>query len=94
LLEHAKLGQFGDLFVAPDSTLAPGGTLYHLSPEWTTLEPFSARRLRVGQHTINIYWTLTKQHCDGVAPDLANDCLPAGESLTTSTLFTVVPPRR
>jgi hypothetical protein len=91
LLARAKLGAFGDLFVAPDSTLTPGVTIYGAAPEWTTLEPFSSRGLSVGQHTIEIYWTLTKQHCDGFAADPANDCLPAGESLTTSTLFDVVP---
>lgn len=90
LLERAKLGQFGDLFVAPDTTLLPGVTIEGRSPEWTTLEPFESRKLGVGDHTVEIYWTLTEPHCDGFAPDLVNDCLPAGESLTTRTTFTVV----
>jgi hypothetical protein len=46
--------------------------------------------LSVGQHTIEIYWTLRERHCDGFAADPANNCLPAGESLTTSTVFDVV----
>jgi hypothetical protein len=90
LLQRAKLGRFGDLFVAPDDTLVPGVTIEKRAPEWTTLEPFESRLLGVGEHTIQIYWTLTKPHCDGFAPDPVNDCLPAGESLTTSTTFTVV----
>ena len=90
LFRRAKLGTFGDLFVAPDTTLSPGVTIYGASPEWTTLEPFDSKRLKLGQHTIDIYWTLTKQHCDGFAADVASNCLPAGESLTTSTQFTVV----
>ena len=89
LLARAKLGRFGDLFVAPDDTLVPGVTIDGRSPEWTTLEPFDARRLGPGEHTIDIYWTLTERHCDGFAPDPVNNCLPAGESLSTSTTFTV-----
>jgi hypothetical protein len=90
LFAHAKLGRFGDLFVAPDDSLTPGVTIHGAAPEWTTLEPFSSRSLAVGQHTIEIYWTLRERHCDGFAADPANNCLPAGESLTTSTVFDVV----
>lgn len=89
LLARAKMGQFGDLFVAPDTS--PGFTVHASVPEWTTLEPFSSRSLSAGQHRIDIYWTLTRQHCDGFAGDVASNCLPAGESLSTSTLFDVVP---
>jgi hypothetical protein len=92
LFARAKLGRFGDLFVAPDTTLVPGATIGGRSPEWTTLEPFDSRTLGVGEHTIEIYWTLTEPHCDGFAPDPTNNCLPAGESLSTSTTFTVVAP--
>ena len=90
LLAHAHLGRFGDLFVAPDTTLVPGVTIEGRAPEWTTLEPFGSGSLDAGEHTIEIYWTLTEQHCDGFAPDRANNCLPAGQSLTTRTTFTVV----
>jgi hypothetical protein len=90
LLLRAKFGRFGDLFVAPDTTLSPGTTIYGAAPEWTTLQPFSSDALAAGEHTIEIYWTLRKRHCDGFASDPANNCLPAGESLTTSTVFTVV----
>jgi hypothetical protein len=89
LLARAELGRFGDLFVAPDDTLVPGVTIDGRSPEWTTLEPFDSRSLAAGEHTIEIYWTLTKPHCDGFAPDPVNNCLPAGENLSTSTTFTV-----
>ncbi|MEV6492682.1 hypothetical protein AB0M20_29285 [Actinoplanes sp. NPDC051633] len=90
LLDRAKLGRFGDLFVAPDTTLVPGVTIHRASPEWTTLEPFTSRRLDIGSYTVDIYWTLAEQHCDGFTTDVANDCLPAGESRVTSTNFDVV----
>jgi hypothetical protein len=93
LFQRAKLGQFGDLFVAPDTTLVPGATIEARSPEWTTLEPFDAGELPAGEHTIEIYWTLSAAHCDGFTSDLALSCLPAGESLTTTTTFTVTPRR-
>jgi hypothetical protein len=89
LFQRAKLGRFGDLFVAPDTTLVPGATIEARSPEWTTLEPFDSSDLPVGEHTIEIYWTLSEAHCDGLTPDPALSCLPAGESLTTTTTFTV-----
>jgi hypothetical protein len=89
LLLRAKFGRFGDLFVAPDTTLSPGATIYGAAPEWTTLQPFSSHALATGEHTIEIYWTLRKRHCDGFGADPINSCLPAGESLTTSTVFTV-----
>lgn len=90
LFRRAKLGQFGDLFVAPDTTLVPGSTIEARSAEWTTLEPFDAGALPAGDHTIEIYWTLSGVHCDGFTPDPALSCLPAGESLTTTTTFTVI----
>jgi hypothetical protein len=90
LLVHAHFGRFGDLFVAPDTTLVPGVTIGGRAPEWTTLEPFDSRSLDIGDHTIEIYWTLSEQRCDGFAPDPVNNCLPAGESLTTRTTFAVV----
>ena len=93
LLARAKLGRFGDLFVAPDDTLVPGVTITARSPEWTTLERFDARRLGPGEHTIDIYWTLADRHCDGFAADPVNNCLAAGESLSTSTTFTIAAPR-
>jgi hypothetical protein len=91
LRSHATLGRFGDLFVAPDTTLVPGVTIGPDAPEWTSHELFDARRFPLGEHTIEIYWTLSARHCDGFAPDPVNNCLPAGESLSTSTAFTVVP---
>jgi hypothetical protein len=91
LLERAQLGRFGDLFVAPDTTLVPGVTIGADAPEWTTLERFDARRLAPGEHTIEIFWTLSARHCDGFAADPVNNCLPAGESLSTTTPFTITP---
>jgi hypothetical protein len=90
LRERAKLGRFGDLFVAPDTTLIPGATIDARAPEWTTLEPFDSRGLAAGEHTIEIYWTLAEPHCDGFTTDQALSCLAAGEALSTSTTFTVI----
>jgi hypothetical protein len=92
LLAHGKLGTFGDLFVAPDTTLVPGVTIVAGAPEWTTVEPLESQTLSVGEHTINVYWTLAKQHCDGFTSNIATSCLPAGESLVSSTTFSVVAP--
>jgi hypothetical protein len=92
LLAHGKLGAFGDLFVAPDTTLVPGVTIFGDAPEWTTVEPLSSQMLSVGQHTIDVYWTLSKQHCDGFTRIVAYSCLPAGETLVTSTTFEVIAP--
>jgi hypothetical protein len=90
LLAHGKLGAFADLFVAPDTSLVPGATIYGDAPEWTTVEPLESQRLGVGQHTISVYWTMTAQHCDGFSTNVANDCLPADESLVTSATFEVI----
>jgi hypothetical protein len=90
LRAHATFGRFGDLFVAPDTTLVPGAVIPAEAPEWTTHEVFDARRLPLGEHTIEIYWTLSDRHCDGFAADPAIDCVVAGETLSTSTDFTVV----
>jgi hypothetical protein len=90
LFARAQLGRFGDLFVAPDTTLVPGVTIPRRAPEWTTLEPFDSAPLPLGEHTVEIYWTLTARHCDGFATDPVNNCVAAGESLSTSTTFTVV----
>jgi hypothetical protein len=92
MLAHGKLGAFGDLFVAPDTTLVLGVTIFADAPEWTTVEPLESQTLSVGEHTIDVYWTLTKQHCDGFSTNVGADCLPGGESLITSTTFTVVAP--
>jgi hypothetical protein len=93
LLGNARLGRFGDLFVAPDTTLVPGLTILARSPEWTSLERLDAGGLDPGDYTIEVHWTLAARHCDGFAPDPVTNCLPAGESLTSSAAFTVVPRR-
>lgn len=88
LLDRAEQGEFGDLFVAPDT--GGGVTIHDSAPEWTTLEPFSSRGLsRGGGYQIEIYWTLTHRHCDGFGADPVANCLPAGESLATSTAFEI-----
>jgi hypothetical protein len=88
LLRQSKLGRFGDLFVAPDSS--SGVVVHGASPEWTALAPLSSRHLSVGQYRIEVYWTFTKQHCDGFTQDAVASCVSPGESLATATTFDVV----
>jgi hypothetical protein len=90
LIAHGKLGAFEDLFVAPDTSLVPGVTIFGDSPEWTTIEALDSQTLSVGQHTIDVFWTLTKRHCDGFTMETSLSCLPEGETLVTSTTFEVI----
>jgi hypothetical protein len=90
LIADGKLGAFEDLFVAPDSSLVPGVTIFGDSPEWTTVEALDSQALSVGQHNIDVYWTLTRRHCDGFTTGASLSCLPQGETLVTSTTFEVI----
>ena len=31
-----------------------------------------------GHHTVQLFWVLTAQHCDGISTEEAESCLPAG----------------
>lgn len=45
--------------------------------------------LRIGRHTVDRYWLLSALHCDGLDANLAENCLPAGESFLGGTGFEV-----
>lgn len=60
--------------MAPDT--GSGVTVYGAAPEWTTIEPFRSRTMDPGEYRIDIYWTMTEQHCDGFGADPASNCLP------------------
>ena len=34
--------------------------------------------LSLGHHTVQLFWVLTAQHCDGLSTEEAESCLPAG----------------
>lgn len=46
--------------------------------------------LPVGDHTVQVFWTFSAQHCDGFGDDPALDCLPAGDTLMRQFSFAVV----
>ena len=50
--------------------------------------------LGVGQHTLELFWVLSAQHCDGLAPVVEENCLPAGENSFGVRPLTVTPPAR
>jgi hypothetical protein len=51
-----------------------------------TLKP-----LPVGPHVVETYWMFRAMHCDGLGPDPALQCFPAGETLLNSVNFRVTP---
>jgi hypothetical protein len=51
-----------------------------------TLDP-----LPDGGHVVELYWSFTAMHCDGLGKVLADNCLPAGETLFTKVAFEVTP---
>ena len=50
--------------------------------------------LGVGEHTLELFWVLSAQHCDGLAPVVEENCLPAGELSFGVRPLTVTPPAR
>jgi hypothetical protein len=52
-----------------------------------TLKPLS-----VGDHVVESYLSFSAMHCDGFGDVVADNCLPAGETLFLPTVsFTVTP---
>jgi hypothetical protein len=49
-----------------------------------TLKP-----LPVGQHVVEAHWVFHAMHCDGLGPDPALQCFPAGETLFHAVEFAV-----
>lgn len=50
--------------------------------------------LGVGEHTLELFWVLSAQHCDGLAPVVEENCLPAGDLSFGVRPVTVTPPAR
>jgi hypothetical protein len=49
------------------------------------------RPLPVGDHAVEVYWTLSAQHCDGLGDVVDENCLPGEEFLYVNPPFTVTP---
>jgi hypothetical protein len=70
---------YGDYFGFPDFLPQPiAWTLPKLSP------------LPAGDHRVQVFWTLSAQHCDGFSDVPAFSCLPSGDVLMQSLTTTVV----
>jgi hypothetical protein len=54
--------------------LVPGNPPFPMAAIMPRLQPLS-----VGDHTLQIFWVLSAQHCDGLAAVVEENCLPAGE---------------
>ena len=52
-----------------------------------TLHPLSD-----GDHVVQTFWVFNAMHCDGIAAVVADNCLPAGETLYHEVTFAVSPP--
>ena len=77
-------------FVFPKSGKLWTGVLDGL-PAINTLTLGSLRPLSIGQHVIEVYWVFNALHCDGLAADLEQNCIPAGETLFREIAFEVRP---
>lgn len=49
-----------------------------------TLEPLS-----IGEHVVDSYWSMSAMHCDGLGRVVADNCLPAGDTLYDHITFEV-----
>ena len=54
--------------------LVPGSPPFPMAAIMPRLQPLS-----VGDHTLQVIWVLSAQHCDGLAAVVEENCLPAGE---------------
>jgi hypothetical protein len=54
--------------------LVPGNPPFPMASTMPRMDPLS-----VGDHTFELFWVLSAQHCDGLAADVENNCLPAGD---------------
>jgi hypothetical protein len=70
------------VYELPEAPGLPAANTVSLGP----LDP-----LPVGQHSVDVYWTLSAQHCDGFSAS-SGSCLPAGKQLVRSISFQVVKP--
>jgi hypothetical protein len=49
----------------------------------------AAHPLAVGAHDVELYWVLSDLHCDGLGTVVADNCLPAGDTLFNQAAFEV-----
>jgi hypothetical protein len=81
---------------APSATLFLGHTLDALFPGAppfpiaTTLPRM--KPLPIGEHTFNLVWVLSAEHCDGLTDVRAQGCIPAGENIFPARTLTVMTP--
>jgi hypothetical protein len=76
-------------YVFPNSDMLWTGVLADL-PAVNTLTLGSVQPLSVGQHLVEVYWEFSALHCDGLAANLEENCIPAGETLFRRTTFEVI----
>lgn len=72
-----NVGDLGTIADINGNAVANGltmGTLAPLSPGW---------------HVVDSYWSMSAMHCDGLGRLVANNCLPAGDTLYQHITFEV-----
>ncbi|MGH3079852.1 MAG: hypothetical protein ACRDNH_01790 [Gaiellaceae bacterium] len=67
--------------------LMPGNPPFPMAAIMPRLQPLS-----VGDHTLQVIWVLSAQHCDGLGTVIGKNCLPAGELDTGVRPITVTTP--
>ena len=67
--------------------LFPGNPPFPMAAIMPRLQPLS-----VGDHTLQVIWVLSAQHCDGLAAVIEENCLPAGELASGVRSITVTTP--
>ena len=71
-------------------------TLDHLEPDAPPLGLAVTmprmKPLSVGEHTYEVTWVLSAQHCDGLGAVVEEDCLPAGGYSIDGDPLTVTTP--
>jgi hypothetical protein len=82
-------------FPTSDQLFTGPGDAFPGNPEgWVLISPIAlgtAKPLPVGDHVVDVYWVFSDVHCDGVAPSLAENCFPAGDTLFLTVAFKVKP---
>ena len=78
----------GTLFTRP-ATVFPGGSPNREYVTPITLGPLQP--LSVGDHAVDVSWVFRAMHCDGIAANIDENCLPAGETRILTVQFEVTP---
>jgi hypothetical protein len=76
-------------YVFPNSDMLWTGVTDGLI-ETNTLTLGSVEPQKVGQHVVEVYWEFSALHCDGLAANLEENCIPAGETLFRRSAFEVI----